>query len=319
MSVPDNLAELIDEVKKQATNPAQIPLPVDPSQPPLKMPKTVDIKDLPEQDRKRLQQAIQAATQQAASQKELEDSLPAQAGEGVAEAIRAARGEARKLEIEDDVSQAAPAKKPVAEPVRKTATASPAAEPSQPAATDEEFMAQGDTKSCPNCSWDLENRDVEEITERDKQNFLAATLGNKPFQKLFSLFDNQLQITLRSLRFNEVDACYRQCYEDRRQDELATAADFMEQLNRYRLCLQLVEIRSGSELIQFPESLAGWNGYNDYRDLPSIFDKVSEEALQSESLRRLATKCLFKFNRIMSRLEANCDNENFWKAVDTTS
>jgi len=342
MPIPNNLADWIEKAKKEATEAQFMPPPTDPSLPPVQVPKVVDIQDLPEAKRQELEQVLRQTQMQAEAQAREAASMPTQAGRGVAEAIRATEGGARQLELDDDVSpqqqipdlsrplrskvQAEQAKEAVKQQAQAgRAQASPQQQPqTQPQAPAQPKPQQAAETApqlhvCPNCAWDLAAKDLVEISEADKQNFLAATLGNKPFQKLFELMNGQLQVTLRSLRHDEVDACYRQCYEDRKNQQIANSADFMEQLNRYRLCLQLVELRSGEDLVQFPETLAEWGSTGDYRAMPMIFEQVFNEALSSETLMRLATKCMHKFNRILARLEANCDNPDFWEAAESAN
>ena len=340
MPIPNNLAEWIERAKKEATDPSLMPPPTDPATPPLKMPEVVDIKDLPEAKRQELEQVIKQAELQQQQMAREAATMPQQPAEGVAEAIRAAEGGARKIEIDDDVSgkPPQPPQKPIpdlSKPLKQQlkekqeyqqaqeayaeAMAQPQPQPKPEPKPEPTAETAPERRQCPNCSWDLRSDDVIEITDQDRQNFLAATLGGKPFQKLFEMMGGQLQVTLRSLQYNEVDACYRQCYDDRTNNQISNANDFIEQLNRYRLCLQLVEVRSGEDLITFPESLTAWGGTGDYQSLPGILDQVFNDALRSETMMRMVTKCMAKFNRIIARLEANCDNENFWKATGPTS
>lgn len=343
MAIPSNLAEWIDKAKKEATDPNLMPPPTDPATAPLKMPEIIDIKDLPESKRLELEQVLQQAELQRKQMQQEAASMPQQPAQGVAEAIRAAEGGARRIEIDDDVSNQPPKppQKPVPDlnkPIRQqlqekqdyaraqeeyAAAQAQAAEskPEPGTSTTPQPVAETapERKQCPNCSWDLNSDDVIDISDQDRQNFLAATLGGKPFQKVFEMLGGSLQITIRSLQYAEVDACYRQCYDDRNNNQIANTNDFIEQLNRYRLCLQLVEIRSGEDLIRFPESLEAWGGTGDHQSLPAIFEQVFGDALKSETMTRMVTKCMARFNRVLARLEANCDNENFWKATGSSS
>ena len=321
MAIPANLADWIDKAKQAATDPQHMPPPADPRTPPLKVPDQVDLKDLPEAKRRELEQMLQQTQLQQQARRQEADTTPVQPGQGVMEAIRVAGGEGRELQLEDDVPRQMPdLSRPKSQRAPQTKPPEPAAAPPpEPKPEPRAETSSNQPAVCPNCSWNLEFKEPVEITDLDKQDFLAATLGGVPFKKLFTVLGGQLQIIIRTLKPYEVDACYRQGYADRKANEVATATDFLEQVNRYRMCLQLSEIRSGENLSQFPEDLHDWGGPGDFTLLPNILQKVQNEELASESLIRIVTHLLHKFNHVVGRLEANIDNADFWKAVAPTN
>jgi len=157
-----------------------------------------------------------------------------------------------------------------------------------------------------------------EVLDSDKLSFLQATLGNVPWQRLFSLMNGNLQVTLRQLRPSEVDACFEQSFYER--DNLGLdQMSFLEQINRYRLVLQLVDVRSGDKLETFPHDLAGWGGGRENNNptiLPQILSQVYEKVMGTESINRILSLAVGNFNRLVMKLEANIENPDFWPEAE---
>ena len=310
MPIPDNLAELIEQVTKEATDPASMPPPVDPATPPLQVPRPVDLQDLPEEKRAVLQEALQQAARQQASPQPA--AMPQQPGEGVVEAIQAAQGVGGKeIRIENDLDE-----KPAAPPPQPPPLESPEEAPRQAPSAETAPEHEG---ACPYCGWDLSIRDVVEVSESDKDVYAAARLGGRGFQKVYELLGGRLQITFRELYIYEIDACYRRCYLDRKAGKIVTASDFSEELHRYQLALQIAEIRGGEDLTQFPESLKEWGDPGDDELLVRVRDKVFGEVLRTESMLRIVSGSLFHFRRLLARLEANADRPDFYRAAAPAS
>ena len=51
---------------------------------------------------------------------------------------------------------------------------------------------------CPRCGFDTRQAKLE-VLESDRQEYIRALLGNRPFVKVYSLFDGQLKVTLQDM------------------------------------------------------------------------------------------------------------------------
>lgn len=307
--IPDNLAEQVAalqiQAKREATDISTMPPPAAPDLPPLKMPKEIDIAQLPDQERAKLQAALKEVGDTATAMEEARKNAPPPT---VSPGVRnAAMGIVdREVKIEDDLKET--------REERINETKSDTAIPESGTTT------QDQAKLCPHCSYDLSRPDDTEVTEPDKQTFLQATLGNVPWVKAFSLLNDQLHVTIRQLRPVEVDACYMQGHHEADTGKHKTAADFWEQVNRYRMVLQLTDLRSAQNITSFPNSLEDWGGKPEDPNpttLPEILSQVYEKAIMTESVNRILFGTIQRFNRLVAKLEANVENSDFWKATDS--
>jgi hypothetical protein len=132
----------------------------------------------------------------------------------------------------------------------------------------------------------------------------------------------------------ELEVVYAQGYRDLGTGRARTEADYYEKLNQYRLCLQMLDIRSADPRglnVQFPAGLSPetnpkattfWKTAPPEEGdtaLPQILDYVVEEVLRTESLFRVFTAACNQFNRLNAKLEANTSNDPFWKPTGPPS
>ncbi len=315
MPIPANFAEHVqaarDRVKKDATHIPSMPPPAAADLPPLEMPETVEIEQLPEHERVRLQEVLAEVGQQAEA---MEQQRQAGGSPTLSPGVRAAAtGQIDKIvDIEDDREQTREQR--VQEVQGQQAPASGGESPTKDSGTG----ASEDDERCPHCDWDLSILDAIEITEEDKITFLQATLGNIPWQKSYNLLNDQMSITVRQLQPEEVDACFQQVGFENQDGRLIDRMDFWEQLNRYRMVLQLADVRTGKHVEPFPDSLKEWEGKPEGEDpttLPLVLKQVYERIIRTESINRILAQTVGRFNREVARLEANVENADFWPAI----
>lgn len=293
-AVPADLPQAIADMKKEATDLGSMPPPAKPDTPPLQMPDEVDIESLPEEKRKELSSLIEQAGEQYEAAK---SAKPNPALETANQQVRnAALGRTDKeITFVDD---------------REEKQSAEATQPQEPATTGEEL------KLCPHCNWDLSQSDPIIVTEEDKNTFLIATLGGKPWVKTFSLMGDRLQITVRQLKTYELDECYKQAQRLQRDNPEAPMEEFFEQMMRYRICLQLVEVRTDEDIHEFPSELNEWDEAS-HNALPAIENKIYREVISTDSLGRIFSKVTGEFERLVGKLEVQVENPDFWKEASS--
>jgi hypothetical protein len=311
-AVPSNMASLLQKTSADAQHEISdldhTPLPVPPDTPPVTIPPETSIDALPPDKQAEIRAYLAEAESQMQQMRgpKMKPSAP-----GIEEAIRVANQQMPVMRhVVDDrqdptyADTNVPKSQPIPPPEPQTMTEPAPAGPTH----------------CPHCAWDLSVIDPVIPTNRDKQVFLQATLGNIPFERAYELLGGKLQITVRSLRPEEIDACYKQAYLWRAQQETVNDRTFWEQLNRYRLCLQLVDVRSPDMVHEFPKTMQEWGTVPD--NIPNgptllhyIHEEVYKTVLRTETLVRLAGAVTAQFNRLVSKLEANAANPDFWEAT----
>ncbi len=278
----------------------------------------VDVNTLdPEQAatvRRRMQETI-AAADTAAQEKATAESMIGMP-DSVREAVLTARRPAG-IEVEDD-RPAATAK----------AAPPPAAAPSTPAAPTDTGLTASHPGNCPHCGWDLAEADDTPTTDGDKITFLHSILGEKSFTKDYPLFGGNVTVTFRSLTGREIDKIYAQVFHEQRKGEVQTGMDFHERINRYRLYLQLVGMKSNTFHHEFPDGFTKETNdtavetYTLPADLTEgetglrlVEAHVTRTALKTEIMVRTVTNECRRFNRLVAKLEAVADHPDFWSAT----
>lgn len=193
---------------------------------------------------------------------------------------------------------------------------------------------------CSHCGWDQAISPIPEPDHSDKLIFLQAILGQKVFSKRFLLFNNNLRITFRSLTVREIDALYTETFKAQKAGLIETASDYYEYLNRQRLYLQLIGVSSNQTALHItlpdgytkethPDAESYWDDFlakenlyvkgketEDNSLMQKVQDYVLSHVLKTEHLQRTINHTCARFNRLVAKLEANVDNENFWSKTE---
>jgi hypothetical protein len=293
--VPANLAEVLADAEREATDVNSMPPPVDLRTPPLRIPKEQNLYDLPPEEQAKYADVIslmQQAKQEAVEEKELSQSF-----------VSNSDGRVDNNSINQAIATASkPAKTLPLTIVDDTATVP-------------ETNAKSEPVFCKNCGYNQAKSDVVEVTEEDKIQFLVSLLGLKPFIKRYSLFGDRLSVTLRTINPVEADMCFRQLYIDRKKNRVANQAEEAENLARYRAALQVQNMLGNGLTYQQKTTDTV------VRDIDAdtyVYHAWARfcEVNTSETMHRTLLGLVFRFNELVARLEANVDNPNFWQAID---
>lgn len=277
-AIPVDLAQRLGAVGEKLTQEA-LSAPQLENRVPLKMPSPVSINDLDEDHREQIRRAIEEA------------GLKAQAtSQDAPSGVKAEQIIEVKNDLESEPSG------PMNGAEEKSNKTSP---------TGLEPFAQ---TICPHCNWDLSQRDIPDPDEDTKLWYLQAILGNVSFEKTYRLMGGMVELTFRELSQPQNDWIFKQVGKEMKEREDSTVDQFIEQVRRYRLCMQLKEARVGEILYDIPNQ-------GDRPQLPELFELIMQEVLKSVSLVNLATRKADEFNRLISKLEASADRENFWPAA----
>lgn len=308
--IPTNFADIVSSAQQargDATDTRNMPPPVDLKTPALKLPKEIDIKQLPPAEREKyavVLSALSEAKVQQAVREELGESYVDDArvdASAINQAIRAATvGPERVLTIEDDRDSDT-----YASGVKKPATA----ESATPKA---EF--------CPHCGYNQNYGDVADVTDEDKINFLQALLGLQPFSKSYTVFGGRLRITVRTLLPHEADLCFRQLYLDRTHARTKNSAEEAECLARYKSSIQVTSVVGPGIMYTGPENIsqriAAHEDDTETTVMSTLWQEFSQRVDTTETMHRLLLGTVLKFDRLVKRLEDNVDNTDFWPAID---
>lgn len=184
-------------------------------------------------------------------------------------------------------------------------------------------------RNCQHCGWDLAMPDPTEPTDNEKHTFLQSVLGMQTFTQSYPLLGGNVMVRFRTLTTREIDACYQQLYRERDRGELVSDLDFVERITRLRLYLQIQryytkdgtkfdhDLPDGLSKSTNPNAEVCWD-----QDMPDtqeplllIEKHLQDNVLVNETVSRIVLQACNRFNRLVSKLEAMVDNENFWRAT----
>lgn len=189
---------------------------------------------------------------------------------------------------------------------------------------------------CSHCGWDQAISPIPEPDRQDKIIFLQAVLGQKVFTKQFLLFGGNLRVTFRSLTVREIDALYVETFKAQKAGVIDNTTDYYEFLNRQRLYLQLTHVSANQSALHIalpdgytkethPAADSYWDDFLQKENFQldsnnslmlRVQDYVLSHVLKTEHLQRTINHACGRFNRMVAKLEASVDNENFWKETE---
>lgn len=225
-------------------------------------------------------------------------------------------------EIVDDREEAAEAPKPETAP-----------EPQQPQAENkEEEPAQKEPFSppplppitlpfCPRCGWDMRMKYDVEVTEQDKEAFVAILLGNSRFKKKYSFLNDKFIVTIRSLLADENLEIHRQLVIDNQAGEIPGENEWFLRMFEYRLACSIESVYDGTG-----KPLAVLPALADMEHKPPpdnpletglvyLRKYVNTKVLAHEVTRRLVGQQFRRFQRLLEALEAMAVEPSFWEGI----
>ena len=184
---------------------------------------------------------------------------------------------------------------------------------------------------CPHCAGYLREIPDEEPSEQDRRSFVQTILGLQCFSRGYDLLGGHLFVLFRSLTNAERDAIYAQVTADMESGRLKghTQLDVIAAVQRYRLALQVQQIRMPKKEYPFCEGLSPatnphaksfyFDGQGELpKDLlPSLYETLTTEVIATENMMFLISRNLERFDRLTVKLQNMADDPNFWPGIDS--
>lgn len=312
--LPATLSDLLSEIKERTPATKTVGL-------------LIDASVMSEVDIAAVKNALAAAKDFAEKQRNKPVLFPdpslLQLQQAINSAAAATPGEsADPVQIIDD--RAAPQSTPPA--TEPAATPAPAAEPAPEIKTEipEPTPRIPDNVAlpvfCPRCNWDTRQVYEVEVTEFDKEAFVAVTLGGERFKKTFKLLGGKYAVTLRGLFAEENTIIHHQLLLDQKDGDFLSDTEWFLRMFEYRLACSIDEIEIKNQLPRpIPELAAVQN-----MELPNKTDDKSKtplirlreyvlnDLLKSELTRRMVGAQFREFQRLYEALEAMAVEPSFW-------
>jgi len=290
--VPD-LTEAVEQVRLAAEN---APLP-DASLPVIKPGQVVNIEDLPPERQAELMAQVQ---QMVANGRQLEamqaNFVQSPSDPSVNKAIETVQAgqDTYNVTLTEPVPEAPQPELSTAAPVKHT---------------------------CDNCGWgEALQQEIVEVSDLDKQNFLAMLIGDVRFIREYTLFGGQVVVAFRSLTQQELDMCITQATYDARDGEIVADYDIIRTSRNYELALSLHRLQLGARAVTMPfiQDVQADEKTADGRPqtkVKSYYQYVMRQHLHKEALFRATQVVRDKFVKLQTRLEANMHSPDFYSGI----
>lgn len=174
---------------------------------------------------------------------------------------------------------------------------------------------------CPRCGWDMRMKFDVEVTDQDKEAFVAILLGNTRFKKTYSFLNDKYNVTFRSLLADENTTIHRQLVLDNEDKQFATESEWFLRMFEYRLAcaLESVYTGDGKPLAVMPEMAEVQHSPPPEKpfETPLVYmrEYVNTKVLAHEVTRRLVSQKLRDFQRLVEALEAMALEPSFWDGI----
>jgi hypothetical protein len=171
---------------------------------------------------------------------------------------------------------------------------------------------------CQRCGYDNRQKYDVQVTDLDKQDFLASVLGNVPFQRNYELMGGNLKITFRTPLADQNKMLHRQLVLDQNAGKIVTEAEWFVQMMEYRMALSLAAItnKEGKPIAIVPK-LDDFFNKPEQSSLVELSEHVNQTILAHEVTRRLVGQHLRQFQRLVEALEAMALEPSFWDGIDS--
>lgn len=242
---------------------------------------------------------------------------------GMAPNVAAAVEQILGPQIVDDRATMAATPAPEQTPVAAAPPAPQPETPAVPAAVDEDLTpALAFMPFCPRCGWDMRQKYDVNVTDRDKEDFVACLLGNTRFKRTFEILGGKLKVTLRALLTEETKAIYKQLIIDQQQGVVNSEAEWFAQMMDYRLACSVESLadKDGKLISVVPEMAE--MPFTPDKDNPlatplaATLDYVNTKVLAQEVTKRLVGTHLRQFQRLVEALEAMALEPSFWTGIE---
>jgi hypothetical protein len=179
---------------------------------------------------------------------------------------------------------------------------------------------------CPRCNWDMRLKFEEEVTQNDKEAFVAITLGGTRFEKTYELFDGQYSVRFRSLYADENSEIHHQLLIDQRAGDFLNDTEWFLRFFEYRLACSIsrIVIKNKPEIIVreladvkdavLPNEINTGSG-PELTPLVRLRKYVLSSTLKNEITRRIVGNQFRQFQRLYETMEAMALEPNFWKGI----
>jgi hypothetical protein len=171
---------------------------------------------------------------------------------------------------------------------------------------------------CQRCGYDNRQKYDVQVTDLDKQDFLASVLGNVPFQRSYELMGGNLKITFHTPLAEQNKMLHRQLVLDQNAGKIVTEAEWFVQMMEYRMALSLAAIanKKGKPIAIVPK-LDEFFNKPEQSAIVGLSDHVNHTILAHEVTRRLVGQHLRQFQRLVEALEAMALEPSFWEGIDS--
>lgn len=276
----------------------------------------IDINVVNKEDAEQITNLLAEAKKVAKSRadREAADAEIANMHPGLAEVYKKLQAQEAETQIIDDREEVAAANNTPPADTKTSDAPAPTVEPDATGANSPMLMMP----FCQRCGYDNRQPFDTEVTDLDKQDFLASILGNVPFKRDYEIMGGNIKLTFHTPLAEENKMLHRQLVLDQQAGKIVTEAEWFVQMMEYRMALSLESLTDKSgRLIAAVPSLKEYEAKAEKAPIVSLHEHVTTTVLSHEVTRRLVGTHLRRFQRLVEALEAMALEPSFWNGIES--
>jgi hypothetical protein len=170
---------------------------------------------------------------------------------------------------------------------------------------------------CQRCAWPRKVQYELELEEADKNAWIVAILSGKRFFKEVKALGGRVRIIFRTLNVHESKLILTQLRYDQVNGDVNFTGEYTAAMTEYRYALGVHQIFVNDLPLDEPaDEDLGAIQYDETPDTPmtvvkAITDHINTSVVVDENLRRVIVRKHMQFERLVEKLEAMADDENF--------
>jgi hypothetical protein len=171
---------------------------------------------------------------------------------------------------------------------------------------------------CPCCSWNLKEKYEIEVTDADKEAYVAAVLGNGRFRKSYDLFGGRGSIAFRTLLVSEVDAIRFYLFEQAALGKITNDTVYIALWNSSKALLSLDSVHYDGKPTVYSSSYEGVaRSKGDIAQAAGLAEHLHSlnEMVQQDTLRALVFAQFEKFEMLVEQLKIRANDLNFYSGI----
>jgi hypothetical protein len=171
---------------------------------------------------------------------------------------------------------------------------------------------------CPCCSWKLADKYEVTVTDEDKQNYVAAVMGNMRFRKTYPLFNGKGSVTFRTLLTTESDAIRFYLFEQSKLGKITSDVLYLAAWVSTNTLLSLESVYYNDKPTVYASTYETYaKSHGDIHEAAGLEEYVQNmrDLVSQDTLRTLVFAQYDNFSKLVEHLKSRANDPDFYSGI----